>query len=214
MSKQDFISQMLKTTKDKTLSSVLFNLKMVPTFSLVINSTYEPLYEFIHNMDPNITETHINGLIVAATVQFVFNSFDRIKEGQKLKNYLDKYDLHKKLPEVKGALNKLMKISGNILRDMGYSVGTITGIVGFSFILQPLLGAIAKLMSANSDFSLDNIYQYIILGIAFKGAMTLEQVINTFIENTEEKDEDNLEDIDDDNLMTETEIKKLIESIL
>lgn len=212
MSKKiEILPEILKTTKDKTLSSILFNLKMVPTFSLVINSTYEPLYEFIHKMDPSLSADNINGLIVAATVQFVFKSYDRIREGQKLKFYLETYDLNKKLPQVKDALNKIMKISGNILRDMGYTVGTITGIVGFSFILQPILSAIAKLMGANSDFTLDNIYRYVILGVAFKGALTIEQLINTYIEKTEDKDTDHLED---DNIMTEREIKTLISSVI
>ncbi len=186
--KSEKLDELIKSTKDDTIKSVLFNLKLVPTFSLMIDATYQPIQQFLIGEYPTLSPDDITSIVLAATCQFIFKSYDRIKQGRELKSYLESRDLEIKVDETKGQLTKLLKIGSDVLKDMGYTVGTMSGILGFAFILHPLMTGISELMGRNTDFTIDNIFNYVILGVAFKGSLFLEQFITKITKEYEKED--------------------------
>jgi len=185
--KSEKLEELIKSTNDDTIKSVLFNLKLVPTFSLMIEATYQPIHQFLVGEYPTLTSDDITSIALAATCSFIFKSYDRIKQGKELKSYLESRDSEVKVEETKTQLTKLLKIGSDILKDMGYSVGTMSGILGFAFVLQPLMMGISELMGRNSDFNIDNMFNYVILGITFKGSLFLEQFITKFTKEFEKE---------------------------
>jgi len=204
MSKQisETIKSLLSTTKDDTVRSVLFNLRFIPTFSLIIDSTYAPIHDFMVGENPTLSEDAITGIIIAGVCQFIFKSYDRHKETQQLRDYLEENGLTQKVPKVKSYVVKLIKISGDVLKDMGYSAGSVSGILGFATILQPFMVGLNELLGRSSDFSIDNIFNYIVLGTTFKGALFLEQFLKNFTSKYEKDvDPSSFEETDDSDLI-------------
>lgn len=223
MNKSKKIEDLLKSTKDDTLKSVLFNLRLVPTFSLMIDATYEPIHQFLVGQYPTLDSDSINSIIVAATCQFIFKTYDRFKQGKDLKALLESRGLIEKVDETKTALTKLFKMAADVLKDMGYTTATMSGILGFATILQPFMSGINELMQRNTDFSLDNLFNYIVLGLTFKGALFVEQFLNKFVKQYEkepdvvparkvEKEKD--ENSDSEKYLSETQLKSIIDSIV
>lgn len=228
--KSDKLESLLKNTKDDTLKMVLFNLKLVPTFSLVIDATFEPLNQYLRGEFPTLDDDAILSLIVAATCQFIFKSYDRIKQGRELKKYLEERGLETKVQQTKDKLTKLLKIGADVLKDMGYTTATMSGILGFASILHPFMTGINELMGRNTDFNIDNIFNYIVLGVTFKGAIFLEQFINRFVKQyekdplqhtvskkpkeVEEPSNDEEEENIEESYLNKNELKSIIETIL
>ena len=221
-SDKGILKDVINQTKDSSIKSILFNLKLVPTFSLIIDATYTPIKTYLSGEYPTLTEDEITSLIVAATCQFVFQSYDRIKDSQGLKNYLEEHNLTDKVSKTKEAITKLIKIGGDVLKDVGYTAATVSGILGFGFLLHPMMDGINELMMRNSDFSIDNIFRYVVMGVAFKGSLVLEQfirnLINRYEQNkvkmTKQSDIESDEEIVDETFLSEKEIKSLIDSVL
>ena len=223
MNKSKKIEDLLKSTKDDTLKSVLFNLRLVPTFSLMIDATYEPIHQFLVGQYPTLDSDSINSIIVAATCQFIFKTYDRFKQGKDLKALLDSRGLVEKVDETKTALTKLFKMAADVLKDMGYTTATMSGILGFATILQPFMSGINELMQRNTDFSLDNLFNYIVLGLTFKGALFVEQFLNKFVKQFEKEpdvvparkvEKKKEEESDTDEYLNETQLKSIIDSIV
>lgn len=181
------VEELLKSTKDDTVKSILFNLRLIPTFSLVIDATFEPINTFLVGGNPELTQDQITSLIVAGTCQFIFKSYDRFKGGQELKKYLESQNIQNKVSETTNKITKLLKIGSGVLKDMGYTAGTVSGILGFASILHPLMTGINELMGRNTDFNIDNIFNYLIMGATFKGALFLEQFITKFTKSFEKE---------------------------
>lgn len=223
MNKSKKIEDLLKSTKDDTLKSVLFNLRLVPTFSLMIDATYEPIHQFLVGQYPTLDSDSINSIIVAATCQFIFKTYDRFKQGKDLKALLDSRGLVEKVDETKTALTKLFKMAADVLKDMGYTTATMSGILGFATILQPFMSGINELMQRNTDFSLDNLFNYIVLGLTFKGALFVEQFLNKFVKQFEKEpdvvpsrkvEKKKEEESDTEEYLSETQLKSIIDSIV
>ena len=223
MNKSKKIEDLLKSTKDDTLKSVLFNLRLVPTFSLMIDATYETIHQFLVGQYPTLDSDSINSIIVAATCQFIFKTYDRFKQGKDLKALLDSRGLVEKVDETKTALTKLFKMAADVLKDMGYTTATMSGILGFATILQPFMSGINELMQRNTDFSLDNIFNYIVLGLTFKGALFVEQFLNKFVKQFEKEpdivparkvEKKKEEESDTEEYLSETQLKSIIDSIV
>lgn len=223
MNKSKKIEDLLKSTKDDTLKSVLFNLRLVPTFSLMIDATYEPIHQFLVGQYPTLDSDSINSIIVAATCQFIFKTYDRFKQGKDLKALLDSRGLVEKVDETKTALTKLFKMAADVLKDMGYTTATMSGILGFATILQPFMSGINELMQRNTDFSLDNLFNYIVLGLTFKGALFVEQFLNKFVKQFEKEpdvvpsrkvEKKKAEESDTEEYLSETQLKSIIDSIV
>mgnify|MGYP000045748949 FL=1 len=183
--KSERLEGIIKSTNDDTIKSVLFNLRLVPTFSLMIEATFQPIQSFLVGEYPTLTTDDVTAIAVAATCQFIFKSYDRLKQGKELKTYLESRDLEIKVDQTKKKLTKLLKIGSDVLKDLGYTTGTMSGILGFAFVLHPLMLGLSEIMGRNSDFNIDNIFNYIVLGIAFKGSLTLEQFLKKFTETFE-----------------------------
>ena len=216
MSKVDTkkIDSIISTTKDATLKSILFNLKLVPTFSLMIDATYEPIHQYLVGEYPTLDNDAIVSIAVAATAQFIFKSYDRFKRGQDFKDYLEMRGLQEKVDKTKTVLTKLLKIGADVLKDMGYTTATMSGILGFAVLLQPLMSGITALMGRNSDFSVDNIFNYIVLGVTFKGAMFVEQLLKKIVEDNDKDPEVEPKDSDDEKTLSESELKDIMRSII
>jgi hypothetical protein len=216
MSKVDTkkIDSIISTTKDATLKSILFNLKLVPTFSLMIDATYEPIHQYLIGEYPTLDNDAIVSIAVAATAQFIFKSYDRFKRGQDFKDYLEMRGLQEKVDKTKTVLTKLLKIGADVLKDMGYTTATMSGILGFAVLLQPLMSGITALMGRNSDFSVDNIFNYIVLGVTFKGAMFVEQLLKKIVEDNDKDPEVEPKDSDDEKTLSESELKDIMKSII
>lgn len=223
MNKSKKIEDLLKSTKDDTLKSVLFNLRLVPTFSLMIDATYEPIHQFLVGQYPTLDSDSINSIIVAATCQFIFKTYDRFKQGKDLKALLESRGLIEKVDETKTALTKLFKMAADVLKDMGYTTATMSGILGFATILQPFMSGINELMQRNTDFSLDNLFNYIVLGLTFKGALFVEQFLNKFVKQFEKEpdvvparkvEKKKEEESDTEEYLSETQLKSIIDSIV
>jgi hypothetical protein len=223
--KSEKIEDIIKRTNNDSLKMVLFNLKMVPTFSLVIEATYGPVHQVLTGQFPSFSEDDINSLIIAGACTFIFKSYDRFKQGKELKKILEDRGIVDKVDEAKSAITKILKIGADVLRDAGYSTGTMTGILGFSMLLQPFLAGINELMGRNSDFSLDNIFNFVVLGIGFKGAIYLEQLINNFVKSTEkdpmtskskkvDDKETEEEEPKEETYLGENDLKSIIDSII
>lgn len=217
------LEDLISRTNDDSLKMVLFNLKMVPTFSLVIEATYNPVRQFLTGQYPTLSDDDITSLIIAGTCTFIFKSYDRFKQGKTLKKLLESKGLTDKVEESKTAITKILKIGADVLRDAGYATGTMTGILGFSMVLQPFLAGLNELMGRNSDFSLDNIFNFVVLGVGFKGAVYLEQLITNFVKSTEnstvtksktsKSKEEDTED-EDETTLSESQLKSIMESII
>ena len=223
MNKSKKIEDLLKSTKDDTLKSVLFNLRLVPTFSLMIDATYEPIHQFLVGQYPTMDSDSINSIIVAATCQFIFKTYDRFKQGKDLKALLESRGLIEKVDETKTALTKLFKMAADVLKDMGYTTATMSGILGFATILQPFMSGINELMQRNTDFNLDNLFNYIVLGLTFKGALFVEQFLNKFVKQYEKEpdvvparkvEKKKEEESDTEEYLSETQLKSIIDSIV
>lgn len=217
------LEDLISRTGDDSLKMILFNLKMVPTFSLVIEATYSPVHQFLTGQYPTLSDDDITSLIIAGACTFIFKSYDRFKQGKTLKKILESKGLTDKVEESKTAITKILKIGADVLRDAGYSTGTMTGILGFSMVLQPFLAGLNELMGRNSDFSLDNIFNFVVLGVGFKGAIFLEQLITNFVKSTEnstvtksktsKSKEEDTED-EDETTLSESQLKSIMESII
>ena len=223
MNKSKKIEDLLNSTKDDTLKSVLFNLRLVPTFSLMIDATYEPIHQFLVGQYPTLDSDSINSIIVAATCQFIFKTYDRFKQGKDLKALLESRGLIEKVDETKTALTKLFKMAADVLKDMGYTTATMSGILGFATILQPFMSGINELMQRNTDFNLDNLFNYIVLGLTFKGALFVEQFLNKFVKQYEKEpdvvparkvEKKKEEESDTEEYLNETQLKSIIDSIV
>ena len=216
MSKVDTkkIDSIISTTKDATLKSILFNLKLVPTFSLMIDATYEPIHQYLVGEYPTLDNDAIVSIAVAATAQFIFKSYDRFKRGQDFKDYLEMRGLQEKVDKTQTVLTKLLKIGADVLKDMGYTTATMSGILGFAVLLQPLMSGITALMGRNSDFSVDNIFNYVVLGITFKGAMFVEQLLKKIVEDRDKDPEVEPKSSDDEKTLSESELKDIMRSII
>jgi hypothetical protein len=215
----DKIEELLKSTKDDTVKSVLFNLKLVPTFSLIIDATFEPIQKFLHNEHPELSQDTITAIIVAAACQYIFNTYDRIKGYKDLRRVLKDSDLEVVVDDAESKLKKLLKIGGDVLKDVGYTTATLSGILGFAFILHPLMDGINKMLDRGPEYNIDNIFNYIVLGVAFKGSMFIEQFLKKLTREFEkdpkvkkiEKSEDN-DGVDE--FLSEEEMYALINRIL
>lgn len=216
MSKVDTkkIDSIISTTKDATLKSILFNLKLVPTFSLMIDATYEPIHQYLVGEYPTLDNDAIVSIAVAATAQFIFKSYDRFKRGRDFKDYLEMRGLQEKVDKTQTVLTKLLKIGADVLKDMGYTTATMSGILGFAVLLQPLMNGITTLMGRNSDFSVDNIFNYVVLGITFKGALFVEQLLKKVVEDRDKDPEVEPKDSDDEKTLSESELKDIMKSII
>lgn len=218
------VEELIKSSNDATIKSVLFNLKLVPTFSLMIDATYQPIQQFLVGEYPTLTNDEITSIAIAATCQFIFKSYDRFKQGKQLEKYLESRGLQVKVDETKKTLTKLLKIGADVLKDMGYTTATMSGILGFAYILHPLMTGINELMGRNTDFSIDNIFNYIVLGIAFKGSLFLEQFLTKFTEKYEkdpktepikkEKEIDSEDKEDEETMLSESQLQDIMRSII
>lgn len=213
------VDELIKSTNEGTIKSVLFNLKLVPTFSLLIDATYEPIHQYLTGKYPTLDNDAIMSIAIAATCQFIFNRYDRFKQGQQFAEYMESRGLEEKVDETKQKLTKLLKIGADVLKDMGYTTATMSGILGFAFILQPLMTGINEMMGRNTDFNIDNIFNYIVLGITFKGALFLEQFLRRFTEQYEKTPETQPkkkeeESDEEETMLSESQLQDIMRSII
>ena len=188
----DFAKDVIKGAQEQLGISFRFLL----TYGAGIGSVIKPITDYLNGKNSSLTETEIQGLVIAAISIVFFNAKDYLKIYKKNKE-------QGTLEELSDAVTYTQKLKdrlSRILDVLGVSVYTGLDIIAYSFLL-PILPAILNVLQ-NPEMDMVALEGLLSSSFITASAITLKKIIEKLSEKISSKNSSDDEDVDSEGFPT------------